>query len=114
MLMLRRCIGGRWVSTRKMRTLLALWLAVLVVLPAEARDRAQRTEFVREHPCPVTGKTRGACPGWVVDHIVPLCAGGADDPGNMQWQELKESKEKDKEEWRACRLMKKSVDGLSY
>lgn len=74
---------------------------------AEARDRAQRTEFVREHPCPVTGKTRGPCPGWVVDHIVPLCAGGADTPSNMQWQELKASKEKDKEEWRICRQLKK-------
>jgi hypothetical protein len=26
-----------------------------------------------------------ACPGYVVDHIMPLCAGGADDPANMMW-----------------------------
>lgn len=90
-----------------MKILLALLLAVAVAFPAEARDRAQRAEFVREHPCPATGKTRGACPGWVVDHIVPLCAGGADAPSNMQWQELKASKGKDKEERSACDKMKK-------
>lgn len=90
-----------------MRVLFLLLLAIATAFPAEARDRAQRTEFVREYPCPATGKTRGSCPGWVVDHIVPLCAGGADAPGNMQWQELKASKVKDKEEWRICRGFKK-------
>jgi hypothetical protein len=24
-------------------------------------------------------------PGYVIDHFEPLCAGGADDPSNMQW-----------------------------
>lgn len=90
-----------------MRVLFLLLLAVAAAFPAEARDRAQRTEFVRVQPCPVTGKTRGPCPGWVVDHIVPLCAGGADAPSNMQWQELKASKVKDREEWRTCRELKK-------
>lgn len=90
-----------------MKRLLLTLLLFGLINQAEARDRAQRTEFVREHPCPVTGKTRGSCPGWVVDHIVPLCAGGADAPSNMQWQELKVSKEKDKEEWRTCRGIKK-------
>lgn len=84
-------------------------IAAILAFPlsAEARDRAQRAEFVREHPCPATGKTRGACPGWVVDHVVPLCAGGADAPGNMQWQERAASKLKDREEWRTCRQLKK-------
>jgi hypothetical protein len=88
-----------------------LLLLILVVASGncEARDRAQRTAFFREHPCPATNKTHGACPGWVVDHIIPLCAGGADDPSNMQWQELEVSKEKDKEEWRTCRELKKQV-----
>lgn len=76
---------------------------------AEARDPAQRAEFVRHHPCPETAasKPHQSCFGYVVDHIVPLCAGGADAPSNMQWQELAASKVKDKEEWRLCRILKK-------
>lgn len=87
--------------------LLLIAATLMLSLPAEARDRAQRAEFFREYPCPATGRTHGACPGWVVDHIVPLCAGGADAPDNMQWQELEASKVKDKEEWRTCRMLKK-------
>jgi 5-methylcytosine-specific restriction endonuclease McrA len=85
----------------------AFILIALLATDAFARDRAQRAAFFREHPCPSTGNTHGACPGWVVDHIVPLCAGGADDPSNMQWQELEASKEKDKDERHTCRELKK-------
>lgn len=49
------------------------------------RDPAQVRAFRAEHPCPSTGLKRGACPGWDVDHIVPLCAGGLDHPSNLQW-----------------------------
>ena len=38
----------------------------------------------------------GSCPGYVVDHIVPLKRGGADAPGNMQWQTTGAAKEKDR------------------
>jgi hypothetical protein len=38
----------------------------------------------------------GACKGYVVDHIVPLKRGGADDPSNMQWQTTAAAKAKDK------------------
>lgn len=58
---------------------------------AEAKD-----EFKREYPCPSTGKTRGACPGYVIDHIYPLKRGGADAPYNMQWQTVEDAKAKDK------------------
>ena len=47
------------------------------------------------HPCPATGKTSGACKGYVVDHVVPLKGGGADAPANMQWQTVAEAKAKD-------------------
>ena len=74
---------------------------------ADARSAAERKAFHRSNPCPSTGKTSGSCPGYVVDHIVPLCAGGADNPGNMQWQELSASKAKDKQEWRQCRELRR-------
>lgn len=52
--------------------------------------------FRKLHPCPATGLVRGTCHGWVVDHIVALECGGADDPSNMQWQTVEDAKAKDK------------------
>lgn len=63
-------------------------LAVAFHLAADAeikRDRAQVRAFRADNPCPATGVTRGACPGWHVDHVIALCAGGEDKPSNMQW-----------------------------
>ena len=62
------------------------------------RCSAARAAFERDNPCPATGEPRGACPGYVVDHIVPLKRGGADLPSNMQWQTVDEAKAKDKVE----------------
>jgi hypothetical protein len=74
----------------------------------DKRGRIQRSEaakdaFKVQHPCPATGATSGACPGWVIDHIWPLCAGGCDVPVNMQWQRRADSTAKDRLEWRMCR-----------
>jgi hypothetical protein len=41
--------------------------------------------FKRQHPCPANGATTGACPGWAMDHIVPLVCGGCDEVSNLQW-----------------------------
>jgi len=60
------------------------------------RDPEQRAKFMHSHPCPSTGKTTGACPGYVVDHVEALKHGGRDDPSNMQWQTTAEAKAKDK------------------
>lgn len=62
------------------------------------RCSAARAAFERDHPCPSTGEPRGACPGYVADHIIPLKRGGADLPENMQWQTLDEARDKDKVE----------------
>jgi hypothetical protein len=41
--------------------------------------------FKRIHPCPSTGLTYGRCPGWQIDHVIPLACGGRDAVSNMQW-----------------------------
>jgi len=76
---------------------------------AEARDSAQVRAFRKANPCPSTSKTIGACPNYVVDHIVPLCWGGADRPSNMAWEETKASYKKDKFEREACAMKNKQV-----
>lgn len=63
-----------------------------------ARSPEQKAAFERAHPCPSTGRRSGACPGNVVDHVVPLKRGGADRPKNMQWQTKEAAKAKDKTE----------------
>ena len=60
------------------------------------RNPEQRAKFMRSHPCPSTGKTHGACPGYVVDHLQALKHGGRDDPSNMQWQSKEAARAKDK------------------
>jgi len=86
------------------RTRLALLLLTLAFLCAGARNHAERRAFIAANPCPATGKPAGPCPGWVIDHVVPLCAGGADHRSNMQWQTVAEAKAKDREERAQCRL----------
>jgi hypothetical protein len=63
-----------------------------------ARSSEQKTAFKKSHPCPATGKSTGACPGYVIDHKVALKRGGADQPQNMQWQTKQAAKAKDKVE----------------
>jgi hypothetical protein len=68
----------------------------------EHRSRAVTREFQREHPCPSTGLMTGRCPGYIKDHVIPLCAGGPDAVSNMQWQTVADSKDKDRLERREC------------
>lgn len=70
------------------------------------RSASTKHQFQKEHPCPATGQVARSCPGYVVDHIIPLCAGGADAPFNMQWQQLAESKIKDRQERQTCRELR--------
>lgn len=85
----------------------SLFFLVLIAIAAGANATTHRSykakeEFAAQHPCPATGKAIPHCPGYVIDHVVPLCAGGLDDPINMQWQEHGASLAKDKIERRTC------------
>jgi hypothetical protein len=80
-----------------------LLLVFISACASQERSAAQRAAFTRDNPCPATGQPRGPCPGYVVDHITPLCASGADKPANMQWQTVEAGKLKDKDERAQCR-----------
>lgn len=60
------------------------------------RSAAARDAFKRQQPCPSTGRSSGACRGYIIDHVKPLECGGADAPGNMQWQTTAAAKAKDR------------------
>jgi HNH endonuclease len=83
--------------------LLTLALATMLASFAEARDQSQVRAFKKESPCPATGRSKGRCPGWQVDHRIPLKCGGADRPANMQWLTVQDHKIKTAREARLCR-----------
>src|SRR5262245_17566056 len=66
------------------------------------RRESAKHDFMVLHPCPVTGRMSGKCPGYVIDHVNPLACGGADDSSNMQWQTKEAAKAKDKWERKGC------------
>lgn len=73
--------------------------------PADARTKrsqSAKVEFKAAHPCPATGRRKGPCKGYVIDHVKALACGGPDAPSNMQWQTVAEGKAKDKWERREC------------
>lgn len=73
------------------------------------RSRAPLIEFRKANVCPATGKFEvyTPCLGYVIDHVMPLCAMGVDEPRNMQWQELVASKKKDLLELEVCTKLRK-------
>ena len=72
-----------------------------------ARSKKAVSMFRATVPCPATGKISKTCPGYIADHIVSLCACGADDPSNMQFQTLADSKIKDRWEAKAVQGRKR-------
>ena len=49
------------------------------------RSTAVLNAFKRIHPCPANGMTTGSCPGWALNHTVPLSCGGCDSVSNLDW-----------------------------
>ena len=91
-------------------------IAVAVILLSAQAIAAQAPRpsnaeimFRLANPCPATGQVQGTCTGYVVDRVIPIVCGGAEDPSNMQWQTLAEAKEKDRWEKIGCRKGRKLV-----
>lgn len=97
-------------TSARRRSRLGATISALLLLPcfgdsdAAERSRAVRAEFQRFNPCPANGLQRGACPGYQVDHIQPLCAGGADTRANMQWLTIRQHKDKTRLDVWLCRM----------
>lgn len=70
------------------------------------RSNKARLDFARQTTCPSTGANKLPCPGYIIDHIEPLCAGGADTPANMQWQTVADANAKDRIEKAECRALR--------
>jgi hypothetical protein len=81
--------------------LLICLLSVTLAAQPPQRDQASVRAFKK-----LTGHPNG-WPGHVVDHLVPLCAGGASSIENLQWQEVQASYRKDVYERALCAALKK-------
>lgn len=92
-------------TPESMHVLLLAPAFLALVQPAEAKHhwrQAAKVEFQPSEPCPATGRTKGKCCGYVIDHVMPLACGGAESPSNMQWQTQADTKPKDEWERKAC------------
>lgn len=84
--------------------IVALMLALFSCAQAESktyRSRAQVDRFLRQHGFERTP------PGYQVDHIIPLCAGGEDAPENMQLLTVEEHRRKTKVDLWLCRWLRR-------
>lgn len=92
----------------------ALIFALLLAFSLNAvagvkRSRHEVMKFKLSTACPSTKlKRAGPCPGHEVDHIVPLCAGGADKVANMQWLQVEVHKVKTKTDVKRCAFLRKN------
>ena len=100
-----------------MKTLITL--IILCVFSTQLNAKGQHRSYHAKkifklmQACPATGQYGGKCKGWIIDHIVPISAGGQDHWSNMQWQSKQDSYVKDSEERRYCRTLKRmSHDNL--
>lgn len=84
-------------------------LLLMMAFPAYARDPKQVRIFRAANPCPSTKQTTGACPGFFVDHIIPLALYGPDRPDNMQWLSIEDGKKKDRLQWEAVKAKRAAV-----
>ena len=84
--------------------IIAVVLSILGEIGAPARDRAQVRAFLRAQGLERTPK------GYEVDHVIPLCAGGADSPENMQLLTFEEHQQKTSIDLRWCYYLRKAKE----
>lgn len=71
------------------------------------RSKATLRAFVNQQACPSTGLHRLPCPGYHIDHIQPLCAGGSDTVENLQWLTREAHKEKTRGDIGHCAALRR-------
>ncbi len=84
--------------------IIAVVLSLVGEIDAPARDRAQVRAFLRAQGLERTPE------GYEVDHIIPLCAGGADSPENMQLLTFEEHQQKTSIDLRWCYYLRKAKE----
>lgn len=80
-------------------------LLFLLSLLSVDTPRIHRSRPLLESFKQITGYPTGR-PGYVIDHVIPLCAGGVDALTNLQWQEKHASYRKDVYERALCAALK--------
>jgi hypothetical protein len=88
------------------RPVLAAALSLLAfgsqAVDAVSPGAVAQAEFQRLHPCPANDARAGSCPGYVIEHVVPLCLGGPDVAYNLRWQTVDEAKMNEVRDTRRC------------
>lgn len=102
-------MDARLIGVRGIVVALLLVLPLSVLAQPIERSRAAVHTFRGVHACPATGLHRGACPGWQVDHVQPLCSGGPDTRANMQWLSVDDHRLKTRQDLRVCRYLRKII-----
>jgi hypothetical protein len=72
------------------------------------RSASEVRAFKKLNACPSTGKNIGTCPGYQVEHTLPLCSCGPDKVSNMTWMATAEHKIKTKADVKHCAELKKT------
>ena len=49
------------------------------------RSQTVLRHFVKVFPCPANLREATSCPGWAIDHTIPLADGGCDSIANLTW-----------------------------
>src|ERR1700712_2172249 len=111
--------GGRMATSKLGRTMgvAASWAVLAFASPqalATPPSPAAQAEFQRLHPCPVNDARAGACPGYVIEHVVPLCLGGPDVAYNLRWQTVAEAKMNEVRDTRRCPAARQEGESVTW